>query len=213
MRTKKLRGYSRIFKNIEQWKKDGTLLDLKKLQRYQRNYEKVWVRPFSDLSITGNEIPKPKGKARTLILEGLLAIYTSWEQELQTLNEPYYLAIWLFEPHLENSQVVCAIGDFLTFYDSTFHRPASQKKMPTQNYGALKKELDTFNWIYAFDDDHFTDEDIAFTADEYASKKEYIASKKWYHRKLKQHPRSYTDVYGGTTYYVKKGTVWIGTKN
>jgi hypothetical protein len=212
MKIKKLRGHQRIFKNIENWKNDSLILDLDYLLHYQRNYEKVWVRPFSDISITGAGIPKPKRKARKLIIESLVEIFNSWETQLKTLDQPYYLAVWLNEPFIENSQVVCAIDGYLNFYDRTYYRPEKQKIMPTQNYGKLKSELDSFTWIYAVDEYNFTNEDIAETVDVYASKKEYTASQKWYKKQLNRNPIIHTD--DDTTYYrTAKGIVWIGTKN
>jgi hypothetical protein len=213
MKAKKLRGHKRIFKNIENWKNDSLKLDLENLEEYQRNYEKVYVRPFSDMSISGKAIPKPKRKSRKLIIESLLTIFNSWETELKTLNKPYYLAIWLYEPNIAYSQVVCAIDGLLNFYDITFYRPENQRKMPTQNYGNLKRELDTFNWIYAKDDNYFTSKDLEMTEDEYYTIEEYRNFQKWYKRKLKQKLRTYTDQEGKTTYYIPKDTVWIGTRN
>tara|TARA_R110001606_G_scaffold399186_1_gene581383 strand:+ start:909 stop:1550 length:642 start_codon:yes stop_codon:yes gene_type:complete len=213
MNAKKLRGHHRIFKNIAAWKNSSLLLDLTDLERYQRECVKVWVRPFSDMSIAGKPVPKPKRKSRTLIIQSLLDIFNSWELQLKTLNKPYYLAIWLYEPNIEYSQVVCAMDDFLHFYDVTFYRPEVQKTMPTQNYGSLKKALDSFDWIYAKDDNYFTNEDVAMTEDSYYSMEEYSAQQKWYRRKLKQPLRSFTDQEGKITYYIPKDTVWIGTKN
>lgn len=213
MKSKKLRGHRRIFKNITTWKNESVPLDLKRLETYQRAYVKVWVRPFSDISITGKAIAKPKRKSRALILEGLLAIFNSWVAQLKTRNKPYYLAIWLYEPAIENSQVVCAIDDFFTFYDRTFFRPEVSKKMPTQNYGTLQTALNAFDWVYAKEDASFTDEDVAMTADSYDSDEAYTSYKKWYRRKLKQNLRTYTDATGNSTYYIPKDTVWIGTRN
>jgi hypothetical protein len=212
MKIKKLRGHQRIFKNIEHWKNDSLHLDLERLQKNQRDYEKVWVRPFGEISISGAAIPKPRKKARQLILESLIEIFNSWESTLIILNKPYYLAIWLNEPHIENSQVVCAIGDFLNFYDVTYHRPEKQQKMPTQNYGKLKNELDTFNWIYGLDEHRFTNEDIAETEEVYATIEDYHSMQKWYKKQLHRDPiiRKEDEV---TCYRTKKGTVWIGTKN
>ena len=212
MKAKKLRGHKRVFKNIAAWKNDSLHLDLENLEAYQRNYEKVWVRPFGDISNSGTVIPVPKRKARRLIIEGLVEIFNSWEKQLKTLNKPYYLAIWLHETAIENSQVVCAIDDFLTFYDITFYRPEAQRKMPTQNYGKQKKELDTFDWIYALEENYFTNEDLELEEDSYATLKDYKSSQKWYKRKLKENPRNYTDEFDRTTYYTKKGTIWIGTR-
>lgn len=213
MKIKKLRGHKRIFKNITAWKNSSLQLDLERLEASQRNYEKVWVRPFSDISITGNTIPKPKRKARKLILEGLIEIFNHWETQLKTLNKPYYLAIWLFDPHIENSQVVCAIDDFVNFYDITFYRPKNQRKMPTQNYGKLKTSLDAFNWVYALDENSFTSNDVAMTVDDYDTVEEFNNNKKYYKRKLKQLLKTYTNTFGEVTYYTNRGTIWIGTKN
>lgn len=212
MNTKKLRGHNRIFKNIETWKNDSLTLDLENLQQYQRNYEKVWVRPFGDISITGAAIPKPKRKARKLILESLITIFNSWETQLKTLDKPYYLAIWLNEPYIENSQVVCAIDGYLNFYDITYYRPEKQKNMPTQNYGKLKNALDSFDWIYALDEHRFTNEDIAETAEVYATQKDYYAMQRWYKKQLNRNPLIRVDN-NITHYRTEKGTVWIGTKN
>lgn len=212
MKTKKLRGHNRIFKNIENWKIDSLNLDLEQLLKHQRNYEKVWVRPFSDISITGTAIPISKRKARKLIIESLIAIFNSWETELKTLDQPYYLAIWLNEPYIENSQVVCAVDGYLNFYDITYYRPEKQKIMPTQNYGKLQNDLDAFNWIYALDEHNFTNEDIEETAEVYATKKDYFAMRKWYKKQLNRNPKIRKD--SDITYYrTTKGTVWIGTKN
>ncbi|WP_452232708.1 hypothetical protein [Lacinutrix sp. MEBiC02595] len=212
MKTKKLRGHNRIFKDIEKWKNDSLPLDLEYIARYQRNYEKVWVRPFGEISITGAAIPKPKRKARKLILQSLVAIFNHWETQLKTLDKPYYLTIWLNEPFIENSQVVCAIDGFLNFYDTTYYRPEKQKSMPTQNYGKLKNELDAFQWIYALDEHNFTTEDIEETAEVYASNKDSYAMQKWYKKQLKRNPILRVDD-KITHYRTTKGTVWIGTKN
>jgi len=212
MKIKKLRGHQRIFKNIEDWKNDSHKLDLDRLQKNQRDYEKVWVRPFGEISISGATIPKPRRKARQLILESLIEIFNSWESTLKGLGEDYYLALWLNEPHIENSQVVCAIGDFLHFYDVTYYRPENQQKMPTQNYGKLKEKLDTFSWIYAIDEHNFTTEDIAETEEVYATQEDYRAMQKWYKKQLNRDPIIRQEE-GITHYRTKKGSVWIGTKN
>lgn len=210
---KKIRGNKQIVKEIEKWKNYNLDLDLEYLKSAQRNYCKIWVSPFCDISIINSEFPSPKGKHRKLILDTLLEIFESWETKLKTLNEPYYLAIWLFEPRLEKSQVVCAIGDMLNFYESTFRRPEKQLQFPTQNYGKFKNKLDNFNWTYSLDEDYFTQDDIDMDEDSYASVRDFREYQKWYRRKLKQNPFSYKNDNGDTTYFYRHGTVWIGIKN
>ncbi len=212
IRYRKVRGNNRILKSIEEWKTYNLDLDLEYLQSSQRNYCKIWVSPFADISIRNSEIPSPKGKHRQEIIKGLLEIYNHWETQLNTLNKPYYLAIWLLEPRLEKSQVVCAIDSMIDFYDITFYKPKAQRKFPSQNYGKLTNQLDQFNWTYALDEDHFFQSDIDLEEDRYASKSDYLEMQKWYKRKLKQGIRS-APSNDDTFYAVRKGIAWIGTKN
>ena len=51
-----------------------------------------------------NSIPaEPTGELKTLLIANLLKIYKSWENALQQLDEPYYLATWLFEESIRRS--------------------------------------------------------------------------------------------------------------
>ena len=93
IRYQKIRGHNRILKSIEDWKTYNLELDLEYLKSNQRNYCKIWVSPFANISVTNSEIPSPKGKHRQEIIKGLLEIYTHWETQLNTLNKPYYFLI------------------------------------------------------------------------------------------------------------------------
>ena len=212
IKYRKIRGHNRIQKAIEDWKSYHIELDLEYLEEVKRNYCKIWVSPFANISVTGSEIPSPKGKNRQLIIKGLLEIFSSWEKQLKTLNKPYYLAIWLFEPRLEKSQVVCAIDEMNDFYDNTFFRPEKGRNIPLQNYGTQRKELEKFNWTYALDEDYFYQSDIDLEQEMYSTKEDYIDTQKWYRRKIKEGVRK-GNINDDTFYAVKKGIVWIGTKN
>lgn len=212
MTTNKLRGHTRIHKTIKLWKEKNLTLDLDNLKANQRDYCKVWVSPFSDITLSDKLIPKAKGKSRKLILEGLLVIFNSWEQQLQTLNQPYYLAIWLFDPDIEKSQIVCAIDDMLNFYDITFFRPEHQKKIATKNYGEFKEELDKFKWIQGVDEGYFTNSDIEEAEDLSDNCEDSKQLRKWYKNKLAKKHRAETDEFGRTNYFYKMGNVFIGTK-
>lgn len=211
IKYRKIRGHNRIQKEIENWKNYTLQLDEEELAYRQREYCKIWVSPFADISVTGSEIPSPKGKNRKLILESLLVIYNAWEKQLKELNTPYYLAIWLFEPRIEKSQIVCAVGSMLNFYDVTFHRPKEQRQFPSQNYGKLQDKLQDFNWIYALDEDTFTQSDVDASEEDYFTQEDYNAIQKWYRKKIKQNIRTY-EFNKDTIYNIRKGTVWIGTK-
>lgn len=212
MRTKKIRGHKRIWKQITHWKNANLKLDLEYLKTQHREYIKVYVSPYCDYSLLNSEFPVPKGKTRKYILKSLVDIFNSWKTQLETLNQPYYLAIWLFENNIQKSQVVCAIDSFIDFYDATFYHPEEQRQMPIQNFGKLKEELAHFDWVYAKDQNYFTQQDIQEEQDYFLETGHHSKLLKWYLRKLKETPASCTDDYGNTTYYLQHDTVWIGTK-
>lgn len=212
IKYRKIRGHNRIQKAIENWKNYNLELDIKYLEKVKRNYCKIWVPPFANISVTGSEIPSPKGKNRQLIIKGLLEIYTNWDQQLKTLGKPYYLAIWLFEPRIEKSQIVCAIDEMQGFYNQTFFKPEEERNIPLQNYGSSAKDLEKFNWSYALDEDFFYQSDIELQEEEYLTSEDYYACQKWYKRKIKEGARQ-DSLEQDTLYAIKKGTVWIGTKN
>lgn len=212
IKYRKIRGHNRIQTAIESWKNYNLELDLEYLEEVKRNYCKIWVSPFANISVIGSEIPSPKGKNRALILEGLLAIFNNWEKQIKTLNKPYYLAIWLYEPRMEKSQVVCAIDEMLGFYDNTFFKPKEERKLPTQNYGKFEMQLNKLDWKYALDEDTFFQSDIDLEQEMYSTEEDYIDTQKWYRRKIKEGARQ-DSLEQDTLYAVRKGTVWIGTKN
>lgn len=215
MKTKKIRGHKRRWNDIDQWVETHKNLNLDYLKEYQRDYAKIRVHPWSGISLTNSQTPEPKGQTKTKILNGLIEIYDSWKKELDKLDESYYLRIWLFEPRFSNSQVVCAIGDYLDFYENTFFKPDELRTLNPENFGQLNKEIDSFNWEYRLDEDHFDKNEIG-TPEEFISQKEFEENKKWFNRIMKKNHRTtkYSEPIGEATesYSFKKGDVWLGEK-
>lgn len=121
IRHKKIRGKKRILRNIDKWIAQNRNLDLVYLTQFGRDYVKFWVKPFCNLSLTNSIYPEPDGQLKQKLIDGLFEIYQHWQKQLDQLNKPYYLKIWLFEKHISRSQVVCAIDDNLSFYDDVFY--------------------------------------------------------------------------------------------
>lgn len=109
MRTKKIRGHRRQWTHIDAWIDANKQLNLENVKRNGRDHAKIWVHPWSGITVTNSQIPEPKRETKRRIIKGLIAIYEGWKASLDQLNEPYYLKIWLYEPRLSKSQVVCAI--------------------------------------------------------------------------------------------------------
>jgi len=208
MKTQKIRGHKKIWKNIETWKEANKQLDLEHVKNYHREYTKVWVRPYSDLCLGNSITPIPKGKTRQKIVDGLFEIHANWKKQLDTLNVPYYLKIWFYHPDVSRSQVVCAIGDFINFYDITFFKPEKEKKFPFDMRG--------YTWEYRHHEEHLDEDDIGLPY-EYVSMNDYIENKKWVEKRMKKSHRISTEKYDDgivkTYHSFKTSDVWLGSTN
>lgn len=215
MKFKKIRGHKRRWNDIEQWVESHKILDLDYLKEYKRDYAKIRIHPWSGITLTNSQTPEPKGQTKVIILKGLIEIYDSWKSELDKLGENYYLKIWLFEPRFASSQVVCAIEDYLEFYENTFYKPDESKKLNSESYGQLKDEIENFNWEYRLDEDHFDNSELD-EPDLYATLADYEKDKRRVEKMLKK-PHSTTkfkEPIGDVTesYSFEKGYVWLGEK-
>lgn len=209
LRIKKIRGHKRIWKRIDTWVTYHKQLDLEYFKNYQREYSKVRVRPYSNLRLGNSLLSVPKGKTRQKIIDGLFEIHANWKQQLDTLNTPYYLKIWFYHPDVSRSQVVCAIGDFINFYEITFHNPKENKPFPFKARNLY--------WEHRIDEDHFSDEDIIGDVTEWISEDEFLAHKRWLNKKLKRPHRisneKYDDGVIKTYHSIKNSDVWLGFSN
>ncbi len=215
MRTKKIRGHKRRWKDIDRWVETHKNIDLDYLNEYQRDYAKIRVHPWSGISLTNSLTPEPSRTTKIKIINGLIEIYDAWKRQLDKLGECYYLKIWLFEPRLSNSQVVCAIGDCMDFYENTFFKPDDSKELKPENYGLLKSEVSRFNWEYRFDEDHFDNSEPG-SLELYATLEDFEEDKRWFEQMLKKPHRTtkFKKPIGEATesYSFKQGDVWLGEK-
>jgi hypothetical protein len=59
-RYKKIRGHHKIWKNIDSWVSYNKKLDLEYLVSRKREYVKVWVQPYFNISVLNSEFNPPK---------------------------------------------------------------------------------------------------------------------------------------------------------
>ena len=163
MRQNKIRGHNRRHKQIDNWRLVNLSLDLNDylLNERDRYYAKIRVHPWSGLSLKNSVTPQPTGKTKQKMLNGLLDIFENWKAQLDKLEQPYYLKIWLFEPRFSQSQVVCAIGDRIDFYENTFYKPDNNKTIKLDNYGSLKTKLSKLSWDYRLDEDQYDNNEVS----------------------------------------------------
>lgn len=134
---KKIRGWKRRIRQLEEWKKHYLGLSNETLSLYSRDYVKLWLPPF--YSLTNYRLPNWYKK---LLINALIEIYDSWNSELE-VDKKYYLKIWLFEKEFMQSQVVIATDKFLHFYDNTFEDIHKVNEIPLAIRVSQTKK---FNW-------------------------------------------------------------------
>jgi hypothetical protein len=150
----RIRGWRRRRRAVARWRSEELDLDLPSLLIAERRCAKIDVSPWSDLSLKRSAVPEPEGKIKLLMLASLLDIFDGWERRLEELGRPYYLGIWLFEPRCSRSQVVCAIGDRLHFYDRVFREAEGASSLCPGSYGGLRDRLARLSWRRYLDEDY-----------------------------------------------------------
>lgn len=209
MKYRKIRGHARRQKDVDRWGLENLELRLDLIEKYNCDHIDIVVHPWCDISITNSAFPQPKRKTKQLILNGLIDIYHSWKKQLDKIGQPYYLKIWLFEPRFSKSQVVCAIGDRIDYYENLFFEPESGKQFQSAIYGSLKKKLDGFKWEYCLDEDHI-ENDYVGDSKQYLTVNDFLETKKWFDKTMKK-PHRTTKLDSEIEYYsFKKGDAWLG---
>jgi hypothetical protein len=143
------------------------------------------------------------------MLNGLIDIYHSWKEQLNEIGRPYYLKIWLCEPRFSKSQVVCALGDRIDYYENLFFKPNHVKKLETNNFGNVKDKLHNLSWDYYLDEDHIDNEYVG-EPEQYLTNGDFEESKRWFIKILKK-PHRTTKINEATELYsFKRGNMWLG---
>ncbi|TNE54330.1 MAG: hypothetical protein EP338_07910 [Bacteroidetes bacterium] len=210
-RLKKIRGNNRRFRKVDLWVQNGKTLDLEYLKENKRNDYRVRIDPWGTrISMTNSQFPEPTKKIKQRIIIGLIEIYDCWRKQLEELNKPYYLKIWLYFPNFSNSQVVCAIDDKINFYQNTFYDPNDQKELDLKQLGRSNDMLlKEFCWTHKIEEDFV-----------YESEWEDEFDRDWL-RHLNSRKKvaqriidiDYNSGHKDIAYGIKIGDVWLGFRN
>jgi hypothetical protein len=210
MQYQKIRGYKRRHRDIEKWRVESLQLRLDLLEEYDYVNTDVVVHPWCNISLLNSDFPEPRRKTKQLMLDGLVDIYYSWKEQLSKFGKPYYLKIWLCEPRFSKSQIVCAIGDRIDYYENLFFEPAKKEQLRTKSYGRLKNKLDNLNWEHRLDEDHIAN-DYVGEPQQYLTRDDFEKSQKWFVRTMKK-PHRTTELDNALELYsFTKGDLWLGS--
>ena len=212
VRYKKIRGLKRKVANIQNWINGYSELNIEHLNEHKYEYAKVYVDPWDNLTLTNSQIPEPKGKAKKDILNGLEKIFDSWKNELEKINKPYYLKIWLYEPRISKSQVVCAIGEKIEYYENLFEK-ADFKPNDSSFTNQLSSE---FKWQPNIDEEPYWESDLLWPIDQYERIEDCYSDRRLLNKLKKGNfknkeinsPNGNKD----TIYFLPKGKIWVGEK-
>lgn len=206
MKKRKVRGHRRRQRQILEWMRNHEVPNLDHLEKYGYDYVKIRIRPWSDFILINSCFPEPKGTTRDRMIQGLEHIYDHWKAILEPLGQPYYLKIWLYETQVSRSQVVCATGDRITYYENLFRKSAEVKEQ------MLPKKLSAdFKWELFYEDEYWSENDLQSTAAEDAK----LHNRSWALQKLKslRNGDFYSNKYDDdTVYFVPVGTISVGEK-
>jgi len=213
---KKIRGYNRLHKQIEQWKRNNLRLNTEYLFYNQRDYVQFRIFSWNDLAMSINNFPPPNFKMKQIIINSFLDIYDNWKIQLDELKEPYYLKIWLYEPDIWNTQVVCAFREELDFYDNTFAIPKKSEEFIIEKYKNISDRLKKYNWEFRYNEyPIFENENLDET--EFKSEEEFLSNKKWFEKQVEKAHRIDDIKFDGCKpdkiYWIRKGSLWLGEKS
>lgn len=186
-------------------------LDMDYLAQHHRDHVKLWIHPYSSISMNSSVYPEPSGKIKKEMMQGLIDIYDHWKSQLDKTGEDYYLKIWLFDPWFSRSQVVCAYKSCLDFYEDTFYRPPNADPDKLQNQQTSLP--DGFNWELRWDEYHISSDELG-EADEYYTEKEYLEAKADFEKQLKKPHRTQPSSVDDSVEYhsFKTGHIWLGER-
>jgi hypothetical protein len=211
-RVKKIRGHKKIQKRIQSWIEQNKSLNFRDFLANKYCYVNVSFSPYFNISINNSNIAEPKTKTRKQIILGLQEIYNNWKTELDKLNQPYFLKIYLFEPRISKSQVICAVGKEKIEYYEDFFRIADFNK---NGFNFQKILSSDFKWKIHSDDDIYSEQELLTPESYYYNEEDYNYCKKLLNKLQK---KKYTKVkteneYGEDYfYYVPRGKILIGGK-
>ena len=199
---KRIRGLRRHARRVQQWQQNELPdLDLAWLRQQHYDYQKLRVSPWQNYRRVKKQLasyPQPPSGLRREFLAGLLVNFTRWHTALCTLNEPTYLAIWLFETEFHRSQLVAAVQERIIHYEGIFGPtliPASPFPHPFHTLPGLA----ALDWHAYYYEEPLFGFDPATTADTVL--KRYVR-----HRSF----RTETTADGEVICWVRSGRVWVG---
>lgn len=148
-----------------------------------------------------------KGKTRNEIFKVLFNTYLNWKTELIDLNIPFYLGVWIYNPRLPKSEVVCAIGNEKIDYYQNKCFDVSNEQRNIIDLKNFKKEKDILVWTKKVDFDTLEDWEINFPKENYENEQHWLEYQEYIKNFINS---SYKVDKNKKRYYKNVGEIWTG---
>ncbi|OMP29682.1 hypothetical protein [Mangrovimonas sp. DI 80] len=150
-----------------------------------------------------------EGKTRKEIFKLLYNTYLTWKIKLMELGIPFYLGVWIYDPRLPKSEIVCAIGDErINYYQNQcFDVPNNPKNII--DLKDFKQEKGNLVWSQKIDSDTLDEWEINFPKENYESQQLWLQDQEYFKNFIND---SYKveEKDNGKQYFRNVGEIWTG---
>lgn len=149
-----------------------------------------------------------EGKLRDDIFNVLFSTYLNWKEKLIELEIPFYLGVWIYNPRLPKSEIVCAIGNEKIEYYKNNCFDVSPIQNDIIDLKKFKKEK-TLIWTQKIDFDIIEDWEINFPKENYKNEQHWIEQQESFKKFISDSYKVDKDK-NGKRYFKNVGKIWTG---
>ena len=149
------------------------------------------------------------GKLRNEIFKVLYLNYTNWKNELINLGIPFYLGVWIYDPRLPKSEVVCAIGiEKIEYYQYKCFDIAIQQR-EIVDLKEFNNKSDAIKWTQKIDFETLEEWQVNFPKENYETVELWRKDQNYYSDFIKNSYKM-TNSKSGKVYFKIVGDIWTG---
>ena len=180
------------------------------------DHKKLFQKKYLNFQIDDcyNYLDEVKEPARSTILRLLFKTCNQWNWELEKLDQKFYLGIWLYEPRLPKSEVVCAIGKKLIKYYQNEALDSRNKQIKKPKFRFEEELKVSLNWSQKIDYNFLEKWEIDFPKKNYENEDLYHQEQKRFQSFIKNSSKIIPEDKGEgiKAYGLDVGSIWVGEK-
>ncbi len=181
------------------------------LEDIQFDKEKLFEQKYLNFQIDDcyEYTEKVDGKLRDDIFKNLYSTYLKWKNELINLEISFYLGVWIYNPRLPKSEVVCAVGREKDEYYQNLCFDIATQHNEFIDIKEFDNENDVLNWTQKIDFKTLEEWEINFTKENYENEEHWLNFQNQYNDFIRNSCKIINDK-NGKKYFKKVGEIWTG---